>query len=137
MAVEAGLNWTFVAVGAAMQGIALLLARRPLRLLWTGGRARGLVTDNDEAIISSGRGPPRRYFLPIVSFATGRGEQVVFKSSTGGRNPIPRDSEVEVLYDPVRPHEAMLVTFRSLWLFPLVTAASGAPFLLFGIFGLR
>ncbi len=136
MAVDPALSWAFVAAGAAMQGIALLLARQPLRLLRAGGRARGMVTGNEEAIVSSGRGSPRRYFLPVVSFATNRGERIVFTSASGGRQPLATDSSVDVLYDPAEPHRAMLVTFRNLWMFPLITATFGLPFLLFGISGL-
>ncbi len=136
MAVDAGFSWAFIAAGAGMQGIALLLARQPLRLLRAGGRAQGVVTGNEEAVVSSGRGSPRHYFLPIVSFTTSQGERIVVTSSSGGRRPMAKDARVDVLYDPAEPHKAVLATFRSLWLFPLITAIFGVPFLLFGISGL-
>ncbi len=136
MAVDAGFSWAFVAAGTTMQGIAFLLARQPLRLLRAGGRAHGVVTGNEEAIVSSGRGSPRHYFLPIVSFTTNQGEHIVITSASGGRQPLAKGARVDVLYDLAEPHKAILATFRSLWLFPLITAIFGLPFLLFGISGL-
>jgi hypothetical protein len=136
MAFDPTVSTAFVVVGAAAQGLALVLARRPLRLLRAGERARGRVTDNEEAIVTGGRGSPRRYFLPIIAFTTNRGEHVSFKSASGGGSPLAKDTRVDLLYDPAKPKEAVLATFRHLWLFPLVTSLFGLPFLAAGIFGL-
>ena len=47
-----------------------------------------------------------------------------------------RGSAVRVLYEPQRPQGAELASFRTLWLFPVVTSIFGLPFLGAGLFGL-
>ncbi len=133
---DPGLSWAFVAIGAAAQGGALLLLRRPMRLLRAGGDAQGTVEDNEESLVQSTRGPARTFYFPVVQFTTKRGERISFKSQTGGLTARPKGSAVRVLYDPQRPQEGELATFQTLWLFPVVTAAFGLPFLAAGLFSL-
>ncbi len=87
-------------------------------------------------VVTERRGSPRHYFLPVIAFTTNRGEHVSFKSASGGGSPLAKDTRVELLYDPAKPQQAVLATFRHLWLFPLVTSLFGLPFLAAGIFGL-
>lgn len=136
MAFDPGLSWAFVAIGVATQGGALLLARRPIRLLRAGGRARGMLLDSEKAMVQANRGPARPFYFPVVSFTTPQGERICFKSSTGQRSAHSKGSDVRVLFDPARPHDAELVSFKTLWLFPTVTAAFGLPFLAAGVIGL-
>jgi hypothetical protein len=135
MAADPGLSWAFVAVGMATQGGALLLLRPTLRLLRAGGVAEGTVVDNEASLVQS-RGPARTFYLPIVQFTTKRGERISFTSRTGGLSARPKGSVVRVLYDPQRPQRAELASFRTLWLFPVVTSAFGLTFLAAGLFGL-
>ncbi len=87
-------------------------------------------------MVAGSRGPARKFYFPIIGFTTSKGERIRFTSGTGQPTAYPKGSEVRVLYDPARPHEAELATFKALWLFPAVTAAFGLPFLAAGVFGL-
>jgi hypothetical protein len=136
MTIDPVLSWAFAGVGAFAQGMALLLMRRPIRLLRAGGSAVGKVEDNEEEMISSGRGPARLFHFPVITFATPQGERIKFRSSTGGGQPLAKGSDVRVIFDPANPSGAELASFRNLWLFPMVTALFGLPFLAVGIAGL-
>lgn len=136
MASDLGISLAFVAVGVATLGGALLLTRRPIRLLRAGGSARGTVLDNDESMVQTGRGAANKFYFPLIGFTTAKGEQIRFTSATGQGKALPKGSEVRVLYDPERPDEAELATFMTLWFFPTVTAVFGFPFLAAGLIGL-
>jgi hypothetical protein len=126
----------FVAVGVATLGGALLLARRPIRLLRAGGSARGTVLDTEESMLQSGRGAASKFYFPLIGFTTAKGERIRFTSAIGQGRALPKGSEVRVLYDPERPDEAELATFKTLWAPATVTAAFGLPFLAAGLIGL-
>lgn len=133
MAIDPVLCWAFGGVGVFAQGMALVLARRPLRLARAGGRARGTFGKADGEMIASSRGPSRMAYFPTVSFTTAKGEAITFRSRTGGRSPPAAGTEVDVIYDPGNPRDTETATFGSLWLFPVVTAVLGLPFLLIGL----
>lgn len=136
MAVDPALSWTFVAVGAAALGGAVLAARRTIRLMRAGGRARGKVLGNEESMIAGGKGPARKFYFPVIVFTTAKGEQIRFTSGSGQPTARAKDSEVRVLYDPERPYDAELATFKTLWYFPAVITVFGLPFLAAGLVGL-
>ena len=133
MAIDPVLCWAFGGVGVFAQGVAIALARRPLRMLRAGGRARGRIGKAEGELVSSSRGPSRMAYFPTVSFTTAKGEPVTFRSRVGGRTAPAVGTEVDVLYHPANPGDAETATFASLWLFPLVTAVLGLPFLLIGL----
>jgi len=137
MAADPGLSWTFVVIGVAMQGFALLLARPTIRLLRAGGRTSGTVLDSGESMVEVPRGGAQQFYFPEVSFMTTQGQRITFRSSLGQRRALAKGSVVRVLFDPAKPHDAEMATFRALWLFPTVTAVFGLPFLAAGVIGLR
>jgi len=123
MAIDPVLCWAFGGVGVFAEGIALMLAHRPLRMLRAGGRARGRVGESEGEMVTSSRGPARMAYFPSVSFTTAKGRRTAPDIGT----------EVDVVYDPAQPREAEVATFASLWLFPVATAVLGLPFLLVGL----
>jgi hypothetical protein len=133
---DLGLSLAFVAIGFATQGGALLLARRPIRLLRAGGSVRGTIMDNEESVLQGARAGTQKFYFPLVSFTTADGEPIRFMSAVGGGVARAKGSEVRVLYDPARPHDAELATFKALWFFPTILAVFGLPFLAAGVFGL-
>jgi hypothetical protein len=134
MNVDPVLAWAFGGVGVFAYAVAGLLARRPLRLARSGGRATGTVESSD-AVQVSGKGGSKTFYLPTVSFETTKGERIVFKSDAGGRVAPAKGSTVDVLYDPANPREAVVGGVR-LWIFPVVLLVLGSPFLLVGLAGL-
>lgn len=136
MTIDPVLTWSFLGVGLFGQGFALMLARRPIRLLRAGGRAQGTVTGSDEEIVAGGRGAARTYHFPQVAFTTANGERIVFKSSGGGPIPLAPGTSLPLVYNPALPHDAMVATFRSLWFFPIATSLMSLPFLAVGILGI-
>jgi hypothetical protein len=99
-------------VGVFTQGFAYLLARRPLRFIKAGGRARGKIGASDGRMISGSRGPSYMAYFPTVSFTTGKGEKITFTSALGGRTAPEVGSEVAVLYDPASPKDARSTCWR-------------------------
>ncbi|MFH0727756.1 MAG: DUF3592 domain-containing protein [Pseudomonadota bacterium] len=136
MAIDSGLSWAFAAAGVFMEGVAIQLSRRPIRLLRAGGSVRGTVVDCEESLVGATHGPARMFYFPIIRFTTPRGENITFTSNAGRRTAIGKESEVRVIFDPSSPHDAELATFRTLWLFPVITAVFGLPFLAVGVIGL-
>jgi hypothetical protein len=130
------ISLAFLAVGVATQAGALHFARRPIRLLRAGGSARGMVLDNEEAMMQMGRGPASKFYFPLIEFTTTQGERIRFTSATGRASALAKGNEVPVLYDPASPNEAELATFKTLWLVPTIMAAFGLPFLAAGLIGL-
>lgn len=133
MAIDPVLCWAFGGVGVFAQGMALMLARRPLRMTRAGGRARGRVGKSEGEMVSGSRGPARMVYFPTVSFTTAKGEPITFRSLTGRRTAPEAGTDVDVIYDPAQPREAEVATFASMWLFPVATAVLGLPFLLVGL----
>lgn len=137
MAFDPVVSYGFIAAGTFAQAAAVMLARRPLRLLRAGGRARGRVVGSEEDVVSGGRDAPRRFHFPRIAFTTANGAAIVFRSRTGRRVAEAAGTDVDVLYDPAAPHEAEAATFRNLWMFPLLASAFGLPFLVLGLAALR
>jgi len=135
MAFDPVLTWSFLGVGVFGQGFALMLARRPVRLLRAGGKAQGTVTGNDEQVITGGRSSARTYYFPQIAFTSANGERISFKSTGGSKVAIAQGTVIPLLYDPAQPHEATLNSFGSLWLFPLVLSLLSLPFLAIGLVG--
>jgi Protein of unknown function (DUF3592) len=134
MTVDPVLAWAFGGIGVFAWTVAGLLARKPLRLLRAGGRAKGTV-ESSEARQVSGKSGTRTYYLPTVSFTTARGERIVFNSSSGGTVAPAKGSTLDVVYDPANPHDAEVGGFR-LWIFPIALIVLSSPFLFVGIAGL-
>jgi Protein of unknown function (DUF3592) len=135
MTIDPVLTWSFLGVGVFGLGFALMLARRPLRMLRSGGKAQGTVTGNDEQVVTSGRGSPRRYFMPKISYTTAKGERVSFTSASGSGVPKPAGTVVSLIYDPANPRDAFINSFASLWLFPVATGLFSLPFFAVGLLG--
>jgi len=132
--VDPVLAWAFGGNGAFAWTVAGLLARKPLRMVRAGGRAKGTIESSD-AVQVSGKSGTRTYYLPTVSFETPKGERIVFKSESGGAVPPAKGSQVDVLYDLANPREAVVGGLR-LWIFPIALIVLGSPFLAVGIAGL-
>lgn len=133
MTADPVMGWAFAGVGAFMQGMALLLARRTFRLLRGGGRANGRVVRNETAMIESGSGPPRCFYFAVIESNTAEGERITFQSATGRRTASPPGTRVWVVFDPASPGGAELATFMTLGFFPAVTSLAGLVFLVAGI----
>ena len=135
MAFDPVLTWGFLGVGVFGQSVALMLVRRPIRLLRAGGKAQGTVTGNDEQMIAGTRSSAKKYYFPQIAFTTARGERIAFKSTAGRRVAMPAGTAIPLIYDPAKPHDAALNSFVSLWLFPVATSLFILPFLAIGLVG--
>ena len=135
MTIDPVLAWSFLAIGVFGQGLALMLARRPLALIRAGAKAQGTVTGSDSEVIASGKGSPRTYHFPHIAFTTAKGERVEFRSATGRGVALAKGAVVPLIYDPASPKEAAIHSFANLWLFPLVTSVLSLPFLIVGVLG--
>jgi len=88
MTIDPVLAYAFLGVGVFGLAVALVLARRPLRLLRAGGKAQGTATGNSEQAIGGGKGPTRTYYFPQIQYTTAKGETISFTSRGGGGNPV-------------------------------------------------
>lgn len=136
MSFDPVVSCSFVGVGVFAQAVALMLARRPIRLLRAGGRATGELGLSAPMLDPEARGDSRVFYFPSVSFTTPQGRTICFTSRVGQKSAPTPGTKVPVLFDPERPHDAEVVSFRALWLFPFLTALFGWPFLIAGLTGL-
>jgi len=103
-------------VAYLMAGVSLLLFRAG-RLALRGERATGRVVAMMPVHIR------RTSLYPIVSFKTAAGEERRFTSQMAGAGAPDMGDTVPVLYDPVRPAEAVVDSFGALWGPPLAGLA--------------
>lgn len=129
------LTWSFLGAGLFGQAFALGLARRPIRLLGAGGRARGTFLETEAQMVAGAHGASRSTYFPSVEFRTARGETIIFSSRVSSTWRPAKGTQIDVIYDPECPREAEIVAFRALWLFPVVTSVCFAPFLIVGLLG--
>jgi hypothetical protein len=90
--------------------------------------AEGSVTDNNylstQDLEDSSRDTWAYY--PVVTFTTGDGDLVTFTDGVGTFPPEYEEGErVEVLYDPQNPHDAILKSWKRIWMGPLWVMAIG------------
>ena len=72
-------------------------------------------------------------FYPVVRYETEGGKHVSFTSSSGSYpSPYKRGDRVTVLYDPKNPQKARIMSFRSMWLAPVLCFGIGGIMLLTG-----
>jgi hypothetical protein len=99
-----------------------------LVLMSSGESATGTVLD-----VKSGGGR-RSAGMPVVEFRATTGERVQF----AGRNPLGRNyhigQSVPVRYHPERLKDALIDSFESLWLPPVIGGAATVLLLAFGLF---
>ncbi len=126
------LAWAFLAAGIAVQVIACLLLRRPLRLWRSGGMAVGRVLGNEEPMVASTGSASSLFIFPVVEFTTPQGRTISFTSEVGRRTARKEGSTVKVMFDPEHPNDASLATFTSIGMFPLITSLFGLPFVVAG-----
>ena len=72
-------------------------------------------------------------FYPIVEYSLAQGGLSTFTSSTGGMKSYDIGAQVEVLYDPAYPENAVIKSFKELYLAAILTGFLGAVFVGFGV----
>jgi hypothetical protein len=71
-------------------------------------------------------------FYPVVRYSLAQGGLSTFTSSAGGMKTYDIGAEVEVLYDPAQPENAVIKSFKELYLAAILTGLLGAVFFGFG-----
>lgn len=109
------------APGVVMLGIALILAGFSWSFELSSAQATGTVTGNDVQSDSDGSS-----YHPMVDFQAADGKTYSFTSNNGSSPPaFKRGEKVPVLYNPAKPTDAIINTFFSRWLAPLVLSVIG------------
>lgn len=117
----------FLLVGTGLLTIAARQAARTRAFLETAKEAPGEVVALEEEPAMEA-GDPRTY-RPVVSFTPGGGAQLRFSALAHSNPPAyTLGASVRVLYDPGRPFEARIRSFRELWMAPLLLGALGGVF---------
>ena len=99
------------------------------QLAGIGERASGVVTGFETSYSSDGG----TTYKPRVRFTTQSGEERVFTSAMGSSPPAyDRGEEVDVIYDPWTPENAMIDSFLERRMFPLAFGGLGAIFAVIG-----
>jgi hypothetical protein len=106
--------------------VAIKLARRALRLLRAGGRARGVIVGSEKMYGTAGGSSSRPSYRPTVRFTASDGSSRTFTSPVGRGKPWVEGTAVQVVYDPKRPDEAEIASFTANWLIPLMLGMFGA-----------
>lgn len=119
----------FAAFGLVFAAVGGWFWHSDAQLAGIGERASGVVT-GFETSYSSDSGTT---YKPRVRFTTQGGEEREFTSSMGSSPPAyDRGEEVDVIYDPWTPENAMIDSFMERRLFPLAFGGLG---LLFAVIG--
>lgn len=133
----------FGTIGAATLIGGLYWASTRYTLMQHGTLTQGRVVGQQEQVSTSNEGRHLGYnetttsYYPIVEFAIANGEKMRVVGTTGGGEGamLETGAEVNVIYDPADPSDALIADFQQAWLGPLVLSGVGAVFLLFGIAG--
>lgn len=120
----------FLVFGLVFAAIGAVFYLNDRELAETGARARGIVIELVRTRGSSQRsGRDDFVYNPVVQFSDASGEVHEFTSSFGSRPAaFSRGEEVQVIYDPLRPQEAMIDSFGSRFMFPLMFCGMGLLF---------
>ncbi len=115
----------FAAFGLVFAGVGSWFWFSDLDLAANGERAQGRVVGFEESY-SSDNGTTYR---PRVSFTDANGQLHTFTGSIGSSPPsFDRGEEVEVIYDPWTPEQALIDSFGQRYLFPLAFGGFGLVF---------
>ena len=75
----------------------------------------------------------RTLYYPDIRYQTEDGKNITFTSSSGSYpSPYRKGDKVEILYDPENPLEARIMSFRSMWLFPVLFFGIGGILIITG-----
>ena len=122
------LNWIggiFFAFGMVFAGIGAWTYISDLDLVENGARAQGTVVGMDRRYDSDSGSTYR----PIVEYRDEGGTQHRFVSSVGSSPPaFDRGEQVEVIYDPWSPEDAIIDSFTTRYLLPLAFGGFGLVF---------
>ena len=133
----------FGALGASALAGGLVWAAKRYALTQDGVMTQGRVVGQDEQVATSDEGRHHSYnvthtsYFPIVEFKTAEGETIRFTGTSGGVGEALLDTgtQVNVIYRPADPADALIVEFTQAWLGPLVLSVVGTVFLIFGLGG--
>lgn len=121
-------KYVFAAIGLAMLAGTVFLIMNTRTFLAGAITAQGTVID-----LVSSRSSNSTTYAPVVRFVTDKGEKIEFTSGTSSNPPSYSQGEnVEVLYQPGKPHDARIHGFVSLWLGPMILGGLGSIFFLIG-----
>jgi hypothetical protein len=122
------LGWIFGSIGLAMLIIAAILVGNSQSFSEKATRAAGVVVELDPSYSSDGT-----TYAPIVRFLTTEEQEVVFRSSVSSSPPSYEVGEqVEVLYDPANPDDAVIDSVWQVYLAPMIVGFVGGVFFLIG-----
>ncbi len=130
MSVTLGLGLLLLALGLALGALSLTVFVRRRKLLRTGAKTFGMVTEM-RWYMDPQEG---RMYTPTVTFTTPMGETRAFTSKVGTFPPRYHvGQQVAVVYDPDNPQHANIVSFMDLWFMPLFCGGFSSLFLLVGL----
>lgn len=129
MRMELSSFWNLT-LGIASLSYAAFITKSTLHLLKCGLRGRGFVVENDMNFGDDGFGIE---FIPIVEFTTANGQKVRFRSNLrtiGWLVNFRPGDRVSVLYLLEKPEKAIVESFLSLWMAPILLIVIGLVLLL-------
>jgi len=100
-------------------------------------RAKGTVIELKKVRrLSDSKSSVSRYktvYYPVIKYQTKDRKNIRFTSSSGSYpSPYKKGDQVEIMYDPKNPLKARIVSFRSMWLFPVLFFGIGGVLILTG-----
>lgn len=114
----------FMVGGVAITALGVWLHRRTRSFIRRARRARGRYVTARTA--SAGVEEPRSTSYGVIEFQTESGQTIQFSGRVGTPFEARKvGREVEVLYDPAHPEEAIVSSFVELWFPPLIAYTVG------------
>jgi hypothetical protein len=132
----------FGGIGLACAIGGAIWAKGRLELQSSGLRAEGTVTGHDTHVSSSsgsnGRSRNTTMYAENVEFTDADGNKIQFTSDTSSSKPAFGVGEkVEVIYPKANPGRAVIHSFSSFWLGPIILTCFGLIFFAGGVFAFR
>ncbi len=124
---------TVLGIGAA--GFGLKMAMDVVELQAAGQTVQGTITGTKTFRCGDEEDGYYDCYSRIVSFDDGQGRAIVFTQHLRSADKSWRRGDlVTVLFDPLKPQDAVLDTWFDLWILPTMAAGCGLVFFLVGVF---
>lgn len=117
-----------ILVGGVLLIVSVLVWQNHRQFIAAAVRTRGEISNYTERVDNGDT-----YYKAVIKFKDADGEGHVFESDSSSTHKIGQIGDaVDVLYFPKVPADAMIDSFSSLWLMPLILAGLGGFFALIG-----
>ncbi|MCF4970609.1 DUF3592 domain-containing protein [Nostoc sp. CMAA1605] len=117
-------GFIFGGIGSILLVVGIVLTLKTRSFVATSVITQGTVIDFKRR---------SKVYYPVVEFTPSSGDTTVFEANSGSSTPeFQMGQQVEILYSPQQPNDAVIHSWLNLWLLPATFTGMGAIFFLIG-----